>query len=161
MAEAWMVRGSQRQRLIERLVSRVRDWAEECADGEDDRTILGYLVAHLRYLLTAKQARKLSWKQFAERVSVSPASHQERIIAQVVGLVDQFARADEEALLVLNEVLKCINGVLENDAQRELGRVERENPQKIFHAPSMMSDIPFSQDDEDDDRAGVAIIQPT
>jgi hypothetical protein len=161
MAEAWMVRGSQRQRLIEGLVSLIRDWAEEFADGEEESVILGYLIARLHYLLAAKQTRKLTWKAFVERVSTTPASHQERLIARVVVSINQFARADEEALIVLSQVLKGVAGVLENDAHRELGRVEHEDPQKIFHAPSAMSEIPFPQDDEEDGHEGTAIIQPS
>lgn len=161
MAEAWMVRGSQWQKLIEKLISLIRDWAEEFFEDEAESVVLGHLISRLHYLFAARQTRKLSWKVFVERVSATPSSHQERIIAQMMKMIDQFARADEEALMVVSQVLKGLAGVLENDTDRELGRVEREDPQKIFHAPSAMSDIPFPEDGDDDGHEGSAVIQPS
>ncbi len=161
MAEAWMVRSSQRQRLVEGLVSLIRDLVEESADGEEVTAGLRYLIARFYTLLGNKQTRKMSWKAFVDATVCARSSHQERLIARVVEQIHQFARAEEEALAMFEQVLKGVTGVLENETARELSRVEHEDPQKIFHAPSAMSDIPFPQDDEDDGHAGVPVIQPS
>jgi len=143
MAEAWAKRGSERQRLIEELMQEVYK-IEEAVPGESmhggeriefELDLIQAIAAHLKQRAYPRDpANKVD--QFASSSFFSN---------DILPRVSAFSRAEEETNELLCMLVRKLYESVETHFQSELSKLEFSDPQKIFHAPSAMAEVPLER----------------
>lgn len=137
MPQAWMIRESERQQLLEGIRSRVYHWADEL-DGMEVDTVLIQLSVWL-------SLRLLSYiTSFPEFV---PTNFDQRIfsLARVIeGDIGRLSRSDIERrqLISVLSVSLLKSGI--NRFSHELNRQEMDNPRLIFGVDSRTAQVNLS-----------------
>lgn len=142
MAEqAWMVRGSQRQTLLEEIRTKLFRL-------EDDipRPCVDYYMTHR--LLDLLERRNPDWSVPDDKpptVSETDERLGEFFDKEILRKITEFARAEEEANLLFAELLGKIVDSLRNVFYGPLQRKEMEDPETIFRARSATDEIEFDE----------------
>lgn len=141
--EAWVKRGAERQELLRELMQKVYG-VEEGTGGKE-----------------SMGEEKRIWFKFdliqviAERLKqrVDPRDRQNDIDRftssfffrdEILRRVEEFSRAEEETNQFLCELMERLQKSIMSQFQGELSKLEFYDPQRIFHAPSAMTEVPLN-----------------
>ena len=141
MIEAYSRRDLERRSLLEklmRLVSRLED-------EEGDRIL--FETIHL--LVESFQAKKENqYNDFLMGKAISMHGEAyELVFNEILPKIDSFARAPEEANVLVADLLKKIISWALSSFYAELTHLENINSQLIFHAESAMAEVEMPDDD--------------
>ncbi len=139
MAQAWMVRSGQQQRLIEKLVRKFREMADRYEDQVGHgRTsfVCSFLAAYFRTISSPGTIgpvnEESTWSSFRRSIH-------------------EFSRMPEEEYVLCWRLFKEIaKWELGNPLEHALSRVEHTHPQQLFGASSSTDEVDLGQEDEED-----------
>ena len=134
MSEAWMVRGIQRQRLIEDLIRKVYDEEDKRLDKDKIFKREDFLFSFVSLI-----GGYLSNENEEETASF--------FLESILPSVKKFSRSDSEAKALLSTLLEKVLSSATQSFHQALHREEFENPQQIFHAPSAMAEVDLDVED--------------
>lgn len=142
MAEAWMVRGGQQQRLIESLVRKFYDMIEMATEAIETNSPEEFerRVGDLRHRLTNQLLIKFLGGPEPSFESVTT------LFDRIQTDIHQFARAPEEKAVLLHRFFLEVFKTMSSEHESTLSRLEFLDPQKIFHSPSAMAEVNISHD---------------
>lgn len=130
-AEAWQVRGSQRQDLIEELIQ--ASYREE-AELDDKSFHLGLASVIAEYLQDRRNE--------IAKPDIRP-DHFGFFFGAVLATIENFARTEVEKDALVAQFMEKMMAAGLSPFQAALLEQEMHEPEKIFHAPSAMSEIPL------------------
>ncbi len=145
MAQAWMVRAGQQQRLIEGLVNKFYDTLKNLDDLIETKDITleeAYERSEaMRHeftqilLLQLVAGHKLSWGSRFIQKKV------EKFIEKISKEIKDFSRVKEEETALGWRFLLEISKIRANQCEQALQRLELKDPPKIFHALSATDEV--------------------
>lgn len=136
MAEAWMVRGAQRQRLLERLMSEVYKEAENFDYDRFFYYMAAVLIAHLYNKVVAE------WPVLERHYE--KLSYASDVLTRLRPEIENFARSPSEENFILVEFLNRVIHSIYCSVSSDLRRDEIFKPETIFQAPSAMAEVEYS-----------------
>lgn len=129
MDQAWMIRSSQRQMLLETLKHRIMN-AEEKRELRIDYDLAKICLVFLEFggtmLRTPPNVGFDSWELFHETLLPS---------------IEKFARAVEERDAMISDLLEWLIGSVTRDPRATLVRKEIAEPQTIFRAETATTEV--------------------
>jgi hypothetical protein len=140
MVEAWGLRSLERQRLMEKLIRIISKLEDE--EGE---AILFGVVQVLVECLQAKKEKLYNDFLLAKAIAVHGELYNV-VFNELLPKIDSFARAPEEADVMVADLLKKILDMALSSVYAELSHIEIMNPRLIFHADAM-ADVEMPEDE--------------
>lgn len=132
MAEAWMVRGAQRQRLLEKLMSEVYREAEAFNDDRFFYYMAGALIDHLHNKVIAGPLQEKGW---------GSTSYAKDVFDRLLPEIENFARTSSEENFILVEFLNKVVHSIFCSVSSDLRHDEIFSPETVFQAPSAMAEV--------------------
>lgn len=139
MADAFMVRGWQRQQFQEGLHHLIYDFEEGSDDWWSENRVKAYL--YLAYLIGQYLVGDLSSTLLALPTPNKYESTARDVLTQILEKSRNFARAEEERRYVLAEFVLWLTKSALQPEQTALIQKEITDPQTIFHAHSATADV--------------------
>ncbi len=133
MAEAWMVRNLERQKLLEELMSEVYRYDDKNQRDRVCNASMQLVDVIIKFLYSVKSALadNNTWRGETEAHKLFENSFLPKIVS--------FARSELELYFLLAELSKKILNSALTPIRSALMHIEIIDPQLIFHAPSAMS----------------------
>ncbi|MDP4001554.1 MAG: hypothetical protein Q8P69_00695 [bacterium] len=150
MPEAWMVRSGQRQRFIESLVKKFHDKVDQLTEAINASTSEEFesKVADLRRWFTRDLLVAMIISHGNLRELLGSNLSISDFLVQIQRDTREFARAPEEVSVLLHRFFMEVFKTLSNERESALSRLEFTDPQKIFHAPSAMTEVEIPHDSD-------------
>jgi len=133
MAEAWMIRRAERQKLLEEFMRMVFG-----LEDEKGRIALFEMVGILFQYFQAREENLYNDFLLAKAMSVHGEVY-ELVFNKILPKIESFVRAPEEADVLVADLLKKIIDLALVPIYSRLMRLEISNPQLIFGVPSAMT----------------------
>lgn len=127
MAEAWMVRGAQRQRLLEKLMGEVYREAENFDDDRFFYYMAEALIDHLHDKVIAR--RPFHGKGWGN------SSYAKDVVVRLLPEIEDFTRTSSEENFILVEFLNKVVHSIYCSVSSKLRHDEIFSPETIFQAP--------------------------
>lgn len=124
MSDAWMVRGSERQELLEKLKQRVME-IEESPLSSFNYELVEVCLAFLK----------------DETITPSEGEADQFFFNDVLSAISEFSRAEEECKVMICDFLQWLIESIISRFRSDLLRKEVAEPQTIFHASSATEQI--------------------
>lgn len=143
MSEAFMVRGSERQRFLESVKRTIMDKEDALEDQfEFSQENLSPYYETLSKVLMAYLIHGEDWEIFEFRVlSKFRAWVRDFVREAILPSVAEFSRVEEERKALLASLLEWTVGVITKNSHSALLRKEMMDPQSVFRAESAMTKI--------------------
>ncbi len=134
MPEAWQVRESERQQLIEELVRGVHDWADELCDPSFYLEVVSVMIGYLQ------DRQKGVSNPWVDRKR-APGS----FFSSVLPSITKFARTEAEGDVLVATFLEKVLASGLSPFRSELQKQEMLTPEKIFNTPSAIAEMPIEE----------------
>lgn len=143
MADAFMVRGWERQQFLEGLYRLIYDIEKDSLENDPDPWIENRVKAYLylAYLVGQFLVGDLSSALIALPAPNKYESIARDVLTQILEKSKAFARAEEERRYVLAMFMMWLTESAMHPEQVSLMRKEMFNPETIFHAHSATADV--------------------
>lgn len=136
MSDAWMVRGAERQELVQRLQGLFFR-----LDNQMGRSHESAEAANAPFLAVAILLFGELGKSLGNPPSYKYRKKVEEFLEAARKEIKNFARAPEEEMFIMAELAKKFLHSGLTSFHNRLGYLEMREPEKIFHAPSATSDV--------------------
>ncbi len=130
MSDAWMVRGAERQHLLEELKRALFKAEEEYERFNVDFLVASALLIELRY-------RQIGGPPLVHRDDVGVSF----VMQKVVPTILRFARTSEEETVMIAEFAKYVLGAACGEFYTKLQSQEIMEPRKVFNAESATAQV--------------------
>ena len=130
MSEAWQVRGCQRQQLIEKLTRKVYERADEVGGSSFYLEVVSVMIGYLQ-----------DRHKGVSNPNVDEKSLAGFFFGSVLPIITDFARTETEGDVLVSQFLEKVLASGLSPFRSELQKQEMLTPEKIFDAPSAMTEV--------------------